>query len=65
MGYSRFDLPISQGAFGIDTAPTKVAKEFNEARHRGGPVDLPALRKELIQTAAMAVAWADAIGVLA
>jgi NTP pyrophosphatase (non-canonical NTP hydrolase) len=44
----------------------EVAKEFNEARHRaarGGPdLDITALRKELIQTAAMATAWADACG---
>ena len=39
----------------------EVAKEFNEARHRGGLVDVLALRKELIQVAAMALAWADAI----
>lgn len=39
----------------------EVAKEFNEARHDDRPVDLAKLRKELIQTAAMALAWADAI----
>jgi NTP pyrophosphatase (non-canonical NTP hydrolase) len=39
----------------------EVAKEFNEARHYGRDVDLGRLRKELVQTAAMAVAWADAI----
>jgi NTP pyrophosphatase (non-canonical NTP hydrolase) len=39
----------------------EVGKEFNEARHDGRPVDLAALRKELVQTAAMALAWADAI----
>lgn len=50
----------------------EVAREFNEARHRthGGllaqleretAIDLQALRKELIQVAAMAVAWADVI----
>lgn len=39
----------------------EAAKEFNEARHAGGPVDLARLRKELIQTATMAAAWADAI----
>lgn len=38
----------------------EVAKEFNDARHRGGPIDRVALRKELIQVAAMAAAWADA-----
>lgn len=37
----------------------EVAEEFNEARHRGGPVDLAALRKELIQVGAMAASWAD------
>lgn len=40
----------------------EVAKEFNEARHDGRSVDLAKLRKELVQTAAMALAWADAIG---
>ena len=39
----------------------EVAKEFNEARHDGRDVDPLALRKELIQTAAMAIAWADAL----
>ena len=38
----------------------EVAKEFNEARHEGRAVDLAKLRKELIQTCAMAGAWADA-----
>jgi NTP pyrophosphatase (non-canonical NTP hydrolase) len=51
----------------------EVAREFNEARHRQHrgllpqaereqSLDLAALRRELIQTAAMAAAWADAIG---
>lgn len=40
----------------------EVAKEFNDADHDGRPVDLQHLRKELIQVAAMASAWADAIG---
>ena len=51
----------------------EVAREFNEARHRTHAellpqtereqsIDLAALRKELIQVAAMAAAWADAIG---
>lgn len=39
----------------------EVAKEFNEARHRQGPVSLAALRKELVQVATMAAAWADRI----
>lgn len=39
----------------------EVAKEFNDARCEDGAVDLYKLRKELIQTAAMATAWADAI----
>lgn len=39
----------------------EVAREFNEARHGDRPLDVGRLRKELIQTAAMAVAWADAI----
>ena len=38
----------------------EVAKEFNDGHHRGA-IDFKALRKELIQTAAMAGAWADAI----
>lgn len=38
----------------------EVAKEFNEAEHDGRPVDLARLRKELVQVAAMAGAWADA-----
>lgn len=37
----------------------EVAKEFNDAEHDGRPVDLVRLRKELIQVAAMAAAWAD------
>ena len=40
----------------------EVSKEFNEARHDDRPVDEARLRKELIQVAAMAVAWADVIG---
>jgi NTP pyrophosphatase (non-canonical NTP hydrolase) len=42
----------------------EVAKEFNEAEHRGGldQLDLVLLRKELIQVAAMAAAWADRLG---
>lgn len=39
----------------------EVCKEFNEARHDGRPVSTVRLRKELLQVAAMAVAWADAI----
>lgn len=39
----------------------EVAKEFNEARHKG-KFDIPALRAELIQVAAMAGAWADRLG---
>lgn len=38
----------------------EVAKEFNDAEHDQRPVDLVKLRKELIQVAAMAGAWADA-----
>jgi NTP pyrophosphatase (non-canonical NTP hydrolase) len=38
----------------------EVAREFNEAEHGNRPVDLALLRKELIQVAAMAGAWADA-----
>lgn len=40
----------------------EVAREYNEARHTARPVDRVALRKELIQLAAMAGAWADALG---
>lgn len=40
----------------------EVAKEFNEAEHDQRMVDAAALRKELIQVAAMAGAWADALG---
>lgn len=40
----------------------EVAREFNEARNNVRPIDLAALRKELIQVAAMSAAWADAIG---
>lgn len=39
----------------------EVAKEFNEAKAEGREVDAAALRKELIQVAAMAVAWAAAL----
>ena len=40
----------------------EVAKEFNEARHRGDETpDLVAVRKELVQVAAMAACWADNI----
>lgn len=38
----------------------EVAKEFNDAEHDGRSVDQTKLRKELIQVAAMAAAWADA-----
>jgi hypothetical protein len=38
----------------------EVAKEFNEARHNG-KFDVAALRKELVQVAAMAGAWADVL----
>lgn len=41
----------------------EVAKEFNDARHDRRAVDLAALRKELVQTATMAAAWADMISV--
>lgn len=39
----------------------EVAKEFNDAEHARRPVDLAAVRKELVQVAAMAAAWADVI----
>lgn len=38
----------------------EVAKEFNDAEHERRPVDLAKLRKELVQVAAMAGAWAAA-----
>jgi hypothetical protein len=37
----------------------EVAQEFNDAEHERRPVDLGRVRKELIQVAAMAGAWAD------
>lgn len=40
----------------------EVAQEFNDAEHEQRPVDIAKLRKELIQVAAMAGAWADACG---
>jgi len=40
----------------------EVAREFNEANQDERPLDLCALREELIQVTAMAGAWADAIG---
>lgn len=46
----------------LDEETGEVAKEFNEARHDGRRVDLVKLRNELIQVAAMAMAWADACG---
>lgn len=42
----------------------EVAREFNDARHHGVEPDASALRKELIQVAAMAGAWADVLGAL-
>lgn len=39
----------------------EVSRLFNDAEHDGQPVNLSALRGELIQVAAMAGAWADAI----
>ena len=43
----------------------EVAREFNEAALGDGAIDLASLRAELIQVAAMAGAWADAIEVSA
>lgn len=40
----------------------EVAKEFNDADHEKRVVDTAKVRKELIQVAAMAGAWADALG---
>jgi hypothetical protein len=40
----------------------EISREYNEARHERRPVDPAALRSELVQLAAMAVAWADALG---
>lgn len=42
----------------------EVAKEFNDAEVESRAVDMQAVRDELIQVAAMAAAWADAIPVL-
>jgi NTP pyrophosphatase (non-canonical NTP hydrolase) len=39
----------------------EVAKEFNDAKVEGRPIDADALRKELVQVAAMAVAWVAAL----
>jgi hypothetical protein len=39
----------------------EVAREFNDGHHHGTGPDLARLRTELIQVAAMATAWADAI----
>lgn len=39
----------------------EVAKEFNDAKVEGREVDAAALRKELTQVAAMAVAWIAAL----
>ena len=39
----------------------EVAREFNDAEIEDRPVDGAKLRRELIQVAAMATAWADAI----
>lgn len=39
----------------------EVAREFNEAEIHERDPDMAALRKELIQVAAMAAAWADSI----
>ncbi len=39
----------------------EVAREFNDAELQGAPIDLAALRSELIQVTAMAGAWADRI----
>lgn len=39
----------------------EVAKEFNDAENERRPVDRAKLRAELIQVAAMAGAWADAL----
>lgn len=40
----------------------EVAKEFNDAKVEGRPIDEAALRKELVQVAAMAAAWVAALG---
>lgn len=39
----------------------EVAKEFNDAKVEDRPIDVAALRKELVQVAAMAVAWVAAL----
>lgn len=39
----------------------EVAKEFNEARERGGKVDETKLRMELVQVAAVCAAWVESL----
>lgn len=39
----------------------EIAREFNEADIGGRPVDAASLRSELVQTATMALAWADRV----
>jgi hypothetical protein len=72
----RLRASLAHGADSMEAAPVdslrrlailleevgEVAKEFNEAAIGRRPVDLVRLRRELIQTAAMAAAWAEAAG---
>jgi NTP pyrophosphatase (non-canonical NTP hydrolase) len=41
----------------------EVAQELNDARGEGRPIHLGRLRNELVQVAAVAVAWCEAIDV--
>lgn len=40
----------------------EVGRVFNEARHRGSVANLSHLYSELVQVAAMAADWANAVG---
>jgi len=40
----------------------EVSREFNDAEHEERAVDVTKLRKELVQVAAVAASWADALG---
>lgn len=75
--YERNRAHVKHGATSMESAPPddptgrryrilseevgEVAREFNDAEHDQHPVDLARVRKELIQVAAMAAAWADRI----
>lgn len=59
------DDPFGQRRDIIAEEVGEIAREYNDARHENRPVDLARVRAELIQLAAMAAAWADAITVSA